>query len=352
MTGAGMKARMPPSLIVSGSCSSRTGRHTGAAITSCPRCGALNEADALNCAACRINLAFARKNPAEIERIRREAADGARLGARVDDGKTQTPGRDEPALLPAVLLLTSFTSSFCLGEAVHEFGHFFAHRAYGVDVAIRLDPFGGSQILGGSLAPREIWGITSAAGPLLNLAVAVSLFVVLWRMRRPALLPLLLWAPVALVQEGVTFSLGLLTPGGDAALIAASGVPADLVLASGIVFLALGVVGVCLVLPQTGLSASASFSSRLGAVAGGMVPFMVARLLISPMTSPGQAGENVLPLLFALLLAAAVAGSYGAVNRIAGRVSESDPVPVPRAAAAVSAALGLAMIVLQSTLYN
>lgn len=321
--------------------------------TVCPRCGAANEVDARNCAACRINLAFARQNPAEIERLKQEDARKERLRASTPDGADPCAAeRSDATLLPILLLLASFVFAFCLGEAIHELGHFLAHRAYGVDVGIRLDPFGGSHIVDGSLAPREIWGITSAAGPLLNVATAVSLFVVLWRWRRPALLPLLLWGPISLVQEGVTFSLGLLTPGGDAALIVESGVPAGLVLSSGILFLAMGIAGVCLVLPQAGLSPSASFPVRLKVVAGGMVPFMVARLLFSPLTSPGQAGENALPLLFSFLLAAAVAALCGAVNRFAGRMSEMDLVSVPGSAAAVSAALGLAMIVFQVISFN
>ncbi|MEJ2209467.1 MAG: hypothetical protein P8129_10575 [Anaerolineae bacterium] len=296
---------------------------------------------------CRINLAFARENPAEIRRIRQEAAVGARLDARLDGGSAQAADSDEPGLLPALLLCGAFVFSFSLGEAIHELGHFLAHRAYSVDVGIRLDPFGGSHIIGGSLAPREIWGITSAAGPLFNVTIAVSVLVVLWRLRRPVLLPLLLWGPIALVQEGVTFSLGLLTPGGDAALIVESGVPAGFVLSTGILFLALGVSGVCLVLPQAGLSPSASFPCRLGIVVGGMVPFMVARLLFSPLTSPGQSGENVLPLLFALLLASAVAGLEGPVHRLLGRLPGPEPVAVPRLAVVLSAVLAWGMVTFQ-----
>ncbi|MFN2167234.1 MAG: hypothetical protein ACK2U9_13345 [Anaerolineae bacterium] len=321
-------------------------------IETCPRCGATNDADALNCAACRINLEFARENPAQIERIRREAAGGAQFGAHLDSGRAQAADRDEPALLPVLLLLASFVFAFCLGEAIHELGHFFAHRAYGVDVGIRLDPFGGSHIIGGSLAPRELWGITSAAGPLFNVAIAVSVFVVLWRWRRPALLPLLLWGPIALVQEGVTFSLGLLTPGGDAALITESGVPAGLVLGCGILFLVMGIAGVCLLLPQAGLSPSASFSFRLRVVAGGMVSFMAVRLLFSPVTSPGQAGENVLPLAFSLLLAAAVAALYGPVHRLLGYLSRREPATVPRFAVALSGLLALGMVAFQLAWFN
>jgi hypothetical protein len=103
----------------------------------CPRCGTPNDADAQNCGACRINLAFARENPAKIERVAPEDAGRARLRAGAGTIEGQVTGRDEAILLSVLLLLASFALSFCLGEAVHEFGHFLAHRAYGSDVGIR-----------------------------------------------------------------------------------------------------------------------------------------------------------------------------------------------------------------------
>jgi hypothetical protein len=163
--------------------------------------------------------------------------------------------------------------------------------------------------------PTAPTAATSGSGPLFNVVAALCLFALLWQWHRPALLPLLLWGPIALVQEGVTFSLGLLTPGGDASLIVEWGVPAWIVLGAGTLFLALGVTGVCLVLPLAGLSPFASFGTTYRVVAAGMGSFMVARLLSPSVTSPGQAQENVLPLAFSLLLAAAVAMLYGPIHR-------------------------------------
>jgi len=174
----------------------------------------------------------------------------------------------------------------------------------------------------------------------------------LWRWRRPVLLPLLLWGPIALVQEGVTFSLGLLTPGGDAALIVAWGVPAWAVLGTGTLFLLSGVAGVCAVLPLTGVSPSASFGTRFGVVAGGVVSFMLVRLVGSAVTLTGQAGENVLPLVFAVLLAATVAALYGPVHGLTRRVSKVEPARVSRFAVVVSAALGVAMVVFQLAAFD
>jgi uncharacterized membrane protein YidH (DUF202 family) len=106
---------------------------------------------------------------------------------------------------------------------------------------------------------------------------------------------------------------------------------------------------VCKALPLAGLPPSASFGTKLGVVTGGMVSFMVLRLLGSAMTSPGHVQENLLPLLFALLLAAAVAGLYGPLhrNRIVSRISARQPLPIRRSAIALSAALAIAMVVFQ-----
>ena len=315
----------------------------------CPRCGASNRADAMNCVACRINIAFALENPAEIERIRRENARRDRLGNMVVSASTS---RDRPIMLPVLLLLGSFAFAFCLGEAVHELGHFLAHRAYGVEVGIKLDPFGGSRILNGSSAPREIWGITSAAGPLLNLVTGVALSLLVWPHRRPALLPLLLWGPIALVQEGVTFSLGILTPGGDAQLIVGFGILAPVVLGLGVLFLGSGAAAVCWVLPLVNLSPSDAFGRRFTVVAGGMVTFMAVRLVGSCVSSPHLAQENAVPLAFALLLATIVAALYGHAHCILRRPGGVEPASVRWSAGASAAALAMGMVLFQLTSFN
>ena len=124
----------------------------------------------------------------------------------------QPPTRKK--LIPSLLLLLgSFAFAFCLGEAVHELGHYLSHRLNGVTVGIRLDPFGGSLIINGSSAPPETWGITTLMGPLFNLACGLLVTLLVWRFRKPALLPLLLWGPVALVQEDLFWNESTLREG-------------------------------------------------------------------------------------------------------------------------------------------
>ena len=251
-----------------------------------------------------------------------------------------------------LLLLGSFTFVFLLGEAVHELGHFLAHRAYGVEVGIRLDPFGGSRILHGSNAPVEIWGITSLAGPLFNVLVGITVSLILWRKRNPWLLPLVLWGPVALVQEGVTFSLGMLTPGGDAQLIIDWGVPTAVILGLGILCLLLGIAWIGGLLPLVNLSPSDSFLRKFAIVAGGMLSFMVLRLLGSLLSAPGLLIENAVPLVFGLLLATFVVLLHRPLDPIFQRLSASEVFPVTRSEAGFALALGLGMILLQFAILN
>jgi hypothetical protein len=307
----------------------------------------------VNCSVCRINLEFAQENPAEIERIKQEDSltGKTEAGEWVKDADKPTL-QEKPIQFPVLLLLGSFVFVFCLGEAVHELGHFLVHRAYGVHVGIRLDPFGGSRILHGVTAPQAIWGITSLGGPLFNLLSGIIITRVLWRRRSPELLPLVLWGPVALIQEGVTFSLGMLTPGGDAELMVEWGVPASVLISLGVILLVAGIVMICWLLPLVNLSPSDSFGRKFSVVTGGMVSFMVLRLLASTLRSPDLILENTIPLLFSLLLATAVVVLYRPVYTMLIRISETELASVTRSAATWAIGLGMSMILLQLVILN
>ena len=255
-------------------------------------------------------------------------------------------------LLPALLLLGSFAFAFCLGEAVHELGHFLVHRAFGVAVGIRLDPFGGSRILHGASAPQEIWGITSLGGPLLNLLAGMIVSFSVWQKRTPMLLPLLLWGPVALIQEGVTFSLGMLTPGGDARLMVSWGIPAFVLIGLGILFLAAGILLICRLLPVVSLSPEDSFGRKFSVVTVGMVSFMVLRLLFSSLRSSDLLIENTVPLVFACLLAAAVTLLYAPWNALFSRIPKTDLAPITWPAVVTSSLLGIGIVLFQLVAFN
>ena len=89
-----------------------------------------------------------------------------------------------------LILMGAFTFSFLLGEAVHETGHYLAHQAYGnQNIGMHIDPFGGSKILGVTSLPLDVMGVTSLCGPFANLILGISVYLVLYKKRRPILLP-------------------------------------------------------------------------------------------------------------------------------------------------------------------
>ena len=228
--------------------------------------------------------------------------------------------RSHRTLNSILLLAGSFTFVFLLGEMVHEFGHALGHLAYGSPgIQVYLDPFGSSHIAGANGLSDKVLAVTAATGPLFNLLLGLVCSLSLWRVRRPILLPLLLWGPVAMVQEGVTFSLGFLTPGGDARWIATLGVPSAALLVFGILLLLSGVAAISRLLPLAGIEPGASFGKKYLIIVIGMGSLMLIRAAYSSFASSSISVENLIPLIFSLLLAIMAALLHRPVTQIMGK---------------------------------
>jgi len=251
--------------------------------------------------------------------------------------------------IKSVLLLAgSFTFAFLFGELVHEYGHYLGHLAYGNpdNVKVHLDPFGGTMIVGVTFLPEKTICITSATGPLFNLLLAVACLLLLWRIRRPILLPFLLWGPIAMIQEGVNFSLGMMTPGGDAQWIAAMGVPRPLLLLTGSFLLVAGVKTISLLLPLTDIESDAPFKDKFLIVILGMCSLMIVRFIHSVVAYPISVVENLVPLTFSLLLAIFVVLFYKPTSEGAFAKKE-EPAPVTWLVTTSSLTLGFSLFVFQ-----
>jgi hypothetical protein len=246
-----------------------------------------------------------------------------------------------------LLLAGAFTFAFLLGEMVHEFGHYLTHLAYGnTGVGIHLDPFGGSRIVGVTSLPLNVMGVTSAAGPLFNLALGTTCSLLLWRKHRPGLLPLLLWGPVAMVQEGVTFSLGLLTPGGDAQWVVAAGIPMAVVLTVGIGLLLTGIVMTSWQLSRVIFDQDIPFGGKFLVVLVGISSLMLVRAIHATMAAPALAIENLVPLIFSVLLSSIVVLVQGPLASGLHNASET-PRRISWSSVASTIALGMAMFLFQ-----
>jgi hypothetical protein len=272
----------------------------------------------------------------------------------ISTAKGITAGSTGPSItassIKSVLLLAgAFTFSFLLGEAVHEFGHYLAHVTYGnQNVQVYLDPFGGSKILGvtGFQTPM-VGAITAAAGPLFNLLLASVFFFLLWRKRTTWLLPLLLWGPVAMVQEGINFSMGLLTPGGDARWMVSTGLPAPFLATLGVVLLLSGIFLITTLLPLAALQLSGPFHRKFSVITIGFC-FLMGIRLIHSLLSPGQQlMENLAPFVFSIFLSSLVVIFSCKLKGLVENRASKPPQPISWRAALVILSAGIVMFGLQ-----
>jgi hypothetical protein len=247
-----------------------------------------------------------------------------------------------------LLLAGSFTFAFLLGELVHEYGHFLGHLAYGNpdNVQVHVDPFGGTMIVGVTSLPDKIISVTSATGPLFNLLLAVTCLLLLWRIRKPSLLPFLLWGPIAMIQEGVNFSIGMMTPGGDAQWIATLGISKSIIVLIGLFLLVAGVKTISLVLPLTNIQRDVPFKDKFLIVLLGMCSLMFVRFIHSVVACPGSVVENFVPMVFSLLLAVFVVLLYKPTSENT-QVAIEKPKPISWSVTAYSLTLGISLFLFQ-----
>lgn len=251
--------------------------------------------------------------------------------------------------LRTILLLGgAFTFAFLWGEMVHDTGHYICHLAYGNrQVGVHFDPFGGTHISGADGLPAQVLGVTSAAGPLGNITLGLLSFTLLWRVRRPGLLPFLLWGPVAMIQEGVTFSLGMLTPGGDAAWMAAEGIPKPEILLVGVFLMIGGVVLMAALLRVAGVQRAQSWGKIAAILLLGMCSLMLVRWIHALLAAPQYSVENTIPLIFSCLLALLVAALFRPVTARMENDQLKNADPVPQSGLLFGLVLGVGMFVFQ-----
>jgi hypothetical protein len=150
-----------------------------------------------------------------------------------------------------------------------------------------------------------------------------------------------------MIQDGVTFSVGLLTPGGDAALISVLGVPQLAILIFGITLLIAGIGGVVLLLPLAGIDCNDPPRMKLFIILIGMCSLMLIRAVHSFVVAPAFVMENLIPLVFALLLAAIIVLVHPTVIRISSMIGSTQMFIVTWSASYLAIVMGAAMFTFQ-----
>ena len=268
----------------------------------------------------------------------------------------------------ACLLLGGSAFAYLLGVAVHEVGHFLANTALGVpESRIVLHPFDLSQTIevgDVSSAFGTAWrrAVAGGSGPLLNVAVGVTIGLVLWRRRSPRLFPFLLLAPVALLQEGVGLIIGLVDypdVGSDWVLVMQAGASPLLIGMLAVLFLGAGYVWVQLLIPLLGLS-SEDPRRRLLAVLPVGIPVLLlgAVVYLSLLGSDsGTATRYVLQnraiaLGSSLALVGSIIVLYRPLFPVLDRICHTPPAHVSSKDAVLAIVLGLAVCVAQLAFFN
>lgn len=234
-------------------------------------------------------------------------------------------------------LIGSFIFAFLLGELVHEYGHFMMHVLFGHEgISVIIDPFGGSCNIGVTAMPNLEVAWTTIMGPMFNVLCAA---VVYFLVRNQFFLPLRIWFPIALIQEGVTFSIGNLTMGGDAYWISAStGIHTLAILIFGIALLCLGIWTLARELSAIPDLKHLNFIKKLITIFLSFGALLIIRAFYSIVLNPSLIVENLVPLLFSIIVACVVS--------LLIRDSGIDR-PVTDKKANIAITMGIAMFVFQ-----
>ncbi len=207
-----------------------------------------------------------------------------------------------------VYLIGSFVFAFLLGEIVHEYGHYLMHVLFGHEgVSVYIDPFGGSKNMNVHIVgmPYSEIAWTTIMGPMTNVILATIVFFVFIKLD---FLPIKIWMPVALVQEGVTFSLGNLTQGGDAEWIATTtGIPSIAIWVFGFVLLGLGIWRLSMQMSRYEDINKQPYIMRVVILFFTLGALMIIRAVYAFINSPDLIQENSVPLAFSVIVAFIVA---------------------------------------------
>ena len=256
--------------------------------------------------------------------------------------------------LQSVLLIAgAFAFALCILVSVHELGHAAALRYFGVtQMRIILHPFSASRVVWDST--DEFIGYVDAAGPLAAILFGCTITIALWHWRSPFILPLLFLCPVALITEGFssTMQLVLRIPGTDMMRIVRAGVPYSLLLVVAISLFLISIVVFSFLLPLANVSGKDSFLKRILILESSFSIWIIIRLIYVLIFSRTDLVPNIFNLVFAILVAAILAGTCKPVCRLLKSISYTEPVPLDWKATNMSLTMAIGIVVILLVFFN
>ena len=255
--------------------------------------------------------------------------------------------------------------AYLFGVVVHEFGHYVGAAVVDVPIeGIVLHPFDLSYNDYGKLRgiSQLRLAIAAAAGPVLNLSAGAGVSLFAWRRRSAQLLPVVMWGPLALLQEGVGMIIGLVDyPDleSDWVSVMKAGVPPPIIGLWVAVLLVVGSVWILLLMPLAGISAEDPYWTKLVAFLAG-VPLLLlgAVAYLGVIGSSGSSPTGMVEQNRWIALGASVGlvASLSALHRPLfarlDRISHTETSPVIWRDAALAVAMGAAVLVFMLAFYN
>ena len=258
-----------------------------------------------------------------------------------------------------LLFSGAFLFAFILNSyIIHEAGHAFGGMLFGCKFkSLQINPFGTGDWH--SRCPNPVtMGLTGRfiqgmGGPIFGLPLSIGITLILWRKRKPLLLPLLMSATVACIGNflGVIDSMGNY-PGHlfDYGWMLSIGVPPFVIWGIGIASLVIGIILMNLLIPLAGIATTEPFWQVLLLNLSTWPFYLLIRLTVQYQEGVDISGPSSF-LILGIILATLTALPFKPIIKIANRFTHLEPVlPAVRAVWLVFG-LGVGLTVVLSLLY-
>ena len=231
-----------------------------------------------------------------------------------------------------LLFIGSFLFALCLNSFIfHEAGHAFGGVLFGCKFErLNINPFGTGGWQDQCPANLTLTGkvVRGMGGQIFGLPLSIAVTLLLWRKRKPMLLPLLMSAAVICIGNLFSVLDSISSYPGfvfDYGLALQVGVPQWILWSIAIASLVFGIVFMNLLIPLAGISPTEPFWKLLVINLSTWPFYMVVRLMYQSMIGRNITGSISL-LLLGVILATLTALAYKPQYKLLDRLTHSAPV--------------------------
>lgn len=255
-----------------------------------------------------------------------------------------------------LLVFGSFMFAFILNSyIIHEGGHAFGGMLFGCKIKnLIINPFGTGDWI--SECPfMTLTGkvIQAMGGAIFGLPVSFAITLLLWRKRKPILMPLLMSAPVVCIGNflGVLDSM-VNYPGHifDYGWLIIIGVPTSVVWLIGIISLVIGIILMNLLLPLLGIGLTESFWKVWLINISSWPLYLLIRLFYQALEGKDLSGPMSL-LILGVILVTLTAIPFRPIIKSASRYIRMEPVLPSEGAVWLAMGLGIGLTIVLTLLY-